>query len=228
MAGAAAGRARRDRDLPHGRQARGPAAFRRAARLPLAVAARTVRLTPRPAFGLPTAARRIGRLRWFTRRLCAARSHSSFSPRTPAEPPRRRRAAPGPHVRSAPAATAGRPPLPGASTLLEHPLARLGWRADLQTDLDALGDPGLVPARVAAVDRGSVVVDTGGRSWSAPLAGRSAHGRRARDRRLRRRRCPTGPCARCCRGAASSPVAATAAGRRCWRPTSTSRSWPRR
>jgi len=56
--------------------------------------------------------------------------------------------------------------------LLEHPLARLGWRADLQTDLDALGDPGLVPARVAAVDRGSVVVDTGGRSWSAPLAGR--------------------------------------------------------
>ena len=51
----------------------------------------------------------------------------------------------------------------------EHPLARLGWRAELQSNID---DPGLVPARVLAVDRGSVVVDAGDRSWRAPLAGR--------------------------------------------------------
>jgi ribosome biogenesis GTPase len=56
--------------------------------------------------------------------------------------------------------------------LHDHPLARLGWRAELQTDLDALGDPTLVAARVIAVDRGSVAVDTGERGWSAPLAGR--------------------------------------------------------
>jgi ribosome biogenesis GTPase len=56
--------------------------------------------------------------------------------------------------------------------LRDHPLARLGWRAELQADLDALGDPQLVPARVTALDRGSVVVDAGGGAWSAPLAGR--------------------------------------------------------
>lgn len=50
----------------------------------------------------------------------------------------------------------------------DHPLARLGWRADLQ---DHVPDD-LVPARVLAVDRGSVVVDAGDRSWRAPLAGR--------------------------------------------------------
>ena len=54
----------------------------------------------------------------------------------------------------------------------DHPLARLGWRADLQTDLDALGDPSLVAARVTAVDRGSVVADGGACTWRAPLAGR--------------------------------------------------------
>jgi ribosome biogenesis GTPase / thiamine phosphate phosphatase len=53
--------------------------------------------------------------------------------------------------------------------LSDHPLARLGWRAELQNHLD---DPSLVPARVLAVDRGSVVVDAGERSWRAPLAGR--------------------------------------------------------
>ena len=51
----------------------------------------------------------------------------------------------------------------------EHPLARLGWRAELQDHID---DPELVPARVIGVDRGSVVVDAGDRSWRAPLAGR--------------------------------------------------------
>lgn len=51
----------------------------------------------------------------------------------------------------------------------EHPLARLGWRAELQDHID---DPDLVPARVIAVDRGSVVVDAGEASWRAPLAGR--------------------------------------------------------
>lgn len=51
----------------------------------------------------------------------------------------------------------------------EHPLARLGWRAELQ---NSIVDPELVPARVLAVDRGSVVVDAGDRSWRAPLAGR--------------------------------------------------------
>jgi ribosome biogenesis GTPase len=56
--------------------------------------------------------------------------------------------------------------------LPSHPLARLGWRAELQTDLDAIGDPSLVAARVTAVDRGSVVVDTGTAGWRAPLAGR--------------------------------------------------------
>ena len=54
----------------------------------------------------------------------------------------------------------------------DHPLARLGWRANLQEHLDALGDPALVPARVTAVDRGRAVVDDGARQWSAPLAGR--------------------------------------------------------
>ncbi len=54
----------------------------------------------------------------------------------------------------------------------DHPLARLGWRAELQSDLDALGDPSLVAARVTTVDRGSVLVDTGGAAWRAPLAGR--------------------------------------------------------
>jgi ribosome biogenesis GTPase len=53
-----------------------------------------------------------------------------------------------------------------------HPLARLGWRAELQSDLDVLGDPSLVAARVTTVDRGSVIVDTGMRGWRAPLSGR--------------------------------------------------------
>jgi ribosome biogenesis GTPase / thiamine phosphate phosphatase len=52
--------------------------------------------------------------------------------------------------------------------LFDHPLARLGWRAELQ---DQIPDD-LVAARVLAVDRGSVVVDAGDRSWRAPLAGR--------------------------------------------------------
>jgi ribosome biogenesis GTPase len=56
--------------------------------------------------------------------------------------------------------------------LQTHPLARLGWRAELQTDLEALGDPSLVAARVTAVDRGSVLVDAGAGAWRAPLAGR--------------------------------------------------------
>jgi ribosome biogenesis GTPase len=56
--------------------------------------------------------------------------------------------------------------------LLDHPLGRLGWRPELQTDLDALGDATLAPARVTAVDRGRAVVDDGARTWSAPLAGR--------------------------------------------------------
>jgi ribosome biogenesis GTPase / thiamine phosphate phosphatase len=56
--------------------------------------------------------------------------------------------------------------------LPRHPLARLGWHADLDTDLRALGDPSLVPARVTAVDRGRALVDAGAGAWSAPLAGR--------------------------------------------------------
>jgi ribosome biogenesis GTPase / thiamine phosphate phosphatase len=52
--------------------------------------------------------------------------------------------------------------------LSHHSLARLGWRAELQNHVPE----GLVPARVLAVDRGSVVVDDGERSWRAPLAGR--------------------------------------------------------
>jgi ribosome biogenesis GTPase len=52
--------------------------------------------------------------------------------------------------------------------LSSHPLARLGWRAELQNHVP----DDLVPARVLAVDRGSVVVDAGERSWRAPLAGR--------------------------------------------------------
>ncbi len=54
----------------------------------------------------------------------------------------------------------------------DHPLARLGWRADLHSSLDALGDPGLVPARVTTVDRGSVLVDAGHAAWRATLSGR--------------------------------------------------------
>jgi ribosome biogenesis GTPase len=60
--------------------------------------------------------------------------------------------------------------------LPDHPLARLGWRAELQTDLDALGDPSLVAARVTAVDRGSAVVDAGAGPWNAPLSGRLRRG----------------------------------------------------
>jgi ribosome biogenesis GTPase len=56
--------------------------------------------------------------------------------------------------------------------LSDHPLARLGWRADLDTDLRAIGDPELVAARVIAVDRGRAVVDAGAGAWSASLAGR--------------------------------------------------------
>jgi ribosome biogenesis GTPase / thiamine phosphate phosphatase len=56
--------------------------------------------------------------------------------------------------------------------LSQHPLARLGWRAELQIDLDALGDPSLVAARVTAVDRGSVLTDAGDGAWRALLAGR--------------------------------------------------------
>jgi len=54
----------------------------------------------------------------------------------------------------------------------DHPLARFGWRANLQDHLDALGDADLVAARVMAVDRGRVIVDAGTGPWSAPLAGR--------------------------------------------------------
>jgi ribosome biogenesis GTPase len=54
----------------------------------------------------------------------------------------------------------------------DHPLARLGWRANLQDHLEALGDPDLVAGRVTAVDRGRAIVDTGDAAWSAPLAGR--------------------------------------------------------
>jgi ribosome biogenesis GTPase / thiamine phosphate phosphatase len=56
--------------------------------------------------------------------------------------------------------------------VLDHPLARLGWRATLKAHLDTLGDPDVVAARVIAVDRGRAVVDDGTRTWSAPLAGR--------------------------------------------------------
>jgi ribosome biogenesis GTPase len=56
--------------------------------------------------------------------------------------------------------------------LSEHPLARLGWRDELHTALDALADPALVPARVLAVDRGSALVSAGAAPWRAPLAGR--------------------------------------------------------
>jgi len=56
----------------------------------------------------------------------------------------------------------------------QHPLARLGWRAELQNHID---DPSLIPARVTAVDRGSVLVDAGDGPWRAPLAGRLHRGR---------------------------------------------------
>jgi ribosome biogenesis GTPase len=58
----------------------------------------------------------------------------------------------------------------------DHPLARLGWRANLQDHLDALDDPALVAARVTAVDRGRAIVDAGDGAWSAPLAGRLHRG----------------------------------------------------
>jgi ribosome biogenesis GTPase len=60
--------------------------------------------------------------------------------------------------------------------LSDHPLARLGWRAELQTDLDALGDPELVAARVTALDRGSALVDAGAGAWRAPYSGRLRRG----------------------------------------------------
>jgi ribosome biogenesis GTPase len=53
--------------------------------------------------------------------------------------------------------------------LSPHPLARLGWRDELQSHID---DPSLIPARVIAVDRGSVLADAGAGPWRAPLAGR--------------------------------------------------------
>jgi ribosome biogenesis GTPase len=58
----------------------------------------------------------------------------------------------------------------------DHPLARLGWRANLQDHIEALGDARLVPARVIAADRGRALVDAGDGPWSAPLAGRLHHG----------------------------------------------------
>jgi hypothetical protein len=58
----------------------------------------------------------------------------------------------------------------------DHPVARLGWRANLQDHLAELGDPRLVAARVVAVDRGRAVVDAGDGPWSAPLAGRLHRG----------------------------------------------------
>jgi ribosome biogenesis GTPase len=51
----------------------------------------------------------------------------------------------------------------------QHPLAHLGWSGEHQQH--HLPDD-LVPARVLAVDRGRVLVDTGTSRWSAPLAGR--------------------------------------------------------
>jgi ribosome biogenesis GTPase len=59
----------------------------------------------------------------------------------------------------------------------QHPLARLGWRAELQNHIDDPGRVGLIPARVTAVDRGSVLVDAGSGPWRAPLAGRLHRGR---------------------------------------------------
>jgi ribosome biogenesis GTPase / thiamine phosphate phosphatase len=58
----------------------------------------------------------------------------------------------------------------------EPPLARLGWRAEMQAGVDALGDPALVPARVIALDRGHAVLDAGDGPWSAALAGRLRRG----------------------------------------------------
>jgi hypothetical protein len=55
--------------------------------------------------------------------------------------------------------------------VLDHPLARLGWRANLKAHLDALGDSALVAARVTAVDRGRAIVDHGG----TPVLTVSAH-----------------------------------------------------
>jgi ribosome biogenesis GTPase / thiamine phosphate phosphatase len=60
--------------------------------------------------------------------------------------------------------------------LSDHPLAGLGWRAELQIELDALSDPALVAARATAVDRGRVIADAGAGPWSAPLAGRLRRG----------------------------------------------------
>ena len=78
--------------------------------------------------------------------------------------------------------------------MLDHPLGRLGWRPELQTDLDALGDPELVPARVIAVDRGRVVVDAGARhverAARRPPAPRS---RRCRPPATSSPSCPDGP-----------------------------------
>lgn len=63
--------------------------------------------------------------------------------------------------------------------MFEHPLARLGWRAELQQYLDGLGDDRLVPARVLAADRDRALVDAGDGAWSAPLAGRLRRARSA-------------------------------------------------
>src|SRR3954454_20315353 len=96
---------------------------------------------------------------------CASPSDSSRPPRAARRPGRPARPAP-------PASVLFRFISEGALAVLDRPLARLGWRANLKAHLDALGDTDVVAARVIAVDRGRAVVDDGARSWSAPLAGR--------------------------------------------------------
>ncbi len=66
-------------------------------------------------------------------------------------------------------------PLTQELHLPSHHLARLGWRADLQDHLDALGDPALVCARVLAQDRGALLLDDGSRQWRASPAGALRH-----------------------------------------------------
>ena len=93
--------------------------------------------------------------------------------------------------------------------MLDHPLARLGWRANLTAHLDALDDPELVPARVMAVDRGRVIVDAGTGPWSAPLAGRVRRTAASPATGDFVAVLPTARCAPSCRGAASSRGAAS-------------------
>ena len=63
----------------------------------------------------------------------------------------------------------------GALTAASLALVAVGWAPDLERALGALGDPALLPARVAAADRGSYDLIAADGPLTAGLAGALRH-----------------------------------------------------